>query len=124
MIYHIVAGEMMKKQMQGKFDPIPFNEDMSVGSFVSSPFSDDFIKERSAVHHVSEEDYSNNMKQFFDVITKLERHDIIHLYFGEDITCLKNRELLISYFIPRVDTIYLHHMDEYAGKELSNERIK
>ena len=124
MEHHIVAGEELKKKMTGLSFPVPFNEDMSVGSFSCAPFEDGFIQERSQVHRVSEESYRATMGEFLALLNAIASDDTIHLYFGEDKTCLANRALLISFFTPKVAHIILHHMDEYAGTEQSVETIK
>ena len=123
MVYHIVAGEAMKKLLKDRFDSIPFNEDMSKGSYSYEPFSFDFIKERSAVHGVTIEDYVSNMNEFLSLLPKIHKNDVIHLYFGDDAVCKSNSELLIAYFKDKVDTIFFHLMDEYKGIELSSKII-
>ena len=124
MIYHIVAGEEMKKLLKDRFSSIPFNEDMSNGSYESEPFSDGFIKERSLAHGVEVNDYISNMSEFFTLISKINNKDTIHLYFGDDAVCKANSKLLIDYFKERVNSIYFHLMNEYEGIELSVSRIK
>ena len=124
MTYYIVAGEEMKKLLKDRFTPIPFNEDMSKGSYLNEPFSDGFIKERSVVHGVTMDDYVSNMNEFLNFTLKVNKNDIVHLYFGDDAVCKANSELLINYFKKRVDSIFFHLMDEYKGIELSVTRIK
>ena len=125
MEYHIVAGEEMKKKMEGVLpNPIPFNEDLNVGSYSHEPFSDLFFQERCRAHHVALETYLLKLSEFLIFLGKMEKSDTIHLYFGDDPTCKANRELLISYLSPRVSHLYFHHMDEYRGTELSVERIR
>ena len=119
MRYNIVAGEELKHIMMGMIDsPIPFNEDMSVGSYSSFPFSDAFINERSKVHHVEEELYRKKLESFLIVLSKLKKDDDIHLYFGIDKTCMANKELLINYFKGKVHSIILHTVDELTGLEI------
>ena len=124
MVYHIVAGEEMKKLLKDRFNPIPFNEDMSKGTYHSEPFSSDFIKERSLVHGVDVNDYISNLNEFLSLLTKLNSDDTIHLYFGDDKVCQANSKLLIKYFKERVSEIHFHLMNEYNGVELSVHRIK
>ena len=124
MTYHIVAGEEMKKILMNRFAPIPFNEDMSKGSYLNEPFSDGFIKERSVVHGVTEDDYISNMNEFLVFLSKVDSSDIVHLYFGDDAVCKANSELLINYLKDKVGSIYFHLMNEYEGIELSVTRIK
>ena len=114
----------MKKLLKGRFDPIPFNEDMSKGNYQSKPFSDGFIKERSTVHGVTTDDYVSNLKEFLTFLLKVEDKDIIHLYFGDDPVCSANSKLLIKYFQERGNAIFFHLMDEYKGIELSVSEIK
>ena len=118
MIYHIVAGEEMKKLFKDRFDSIPFNEDLNKGSFCSEPFSEKFILERSAVHKVSTELYKEKLSSFLKMLKLINKDDDIHLYFGEDETCLANRNLLIDYLANKVRHLYLHVVDEYTGDEI------
>ena len=125
MIYHIVAGEEMKKLMVGSIpEAIPFNEDMSIGGSTSEPFTDSFYQERSLTHNVSLQSYLQNMSSFISLTKNFKENDIIHLYFGDDKTCKANSNLLIEYFLTKHVEIYFHHMDEYHGIELSVEKIK
>ena len=119
MIYHIVAGEELKKIMTRVLDnPIPFNEDMSVGSYHSKPFTEGFLKERSEAHHVSVSTYKEKLQLFLKTIDVVDNNDEIHLYFGEDKTCVANRNFLIQYFTNKVRKITLHIVNEYTGEEL------
>ena len=121
MRYNIVAGEELKKIMIGIIDnPIPFNEDMSKGSYHHEPFTEEFIKERSAVHGASVDLYKEKLSAFLTLIKTIHIDDEIHLYFGEDGTCLANRELLIKFFSNKVRRIYLHIVNEYTGQEIKN----
>lgn len=124
MTYHIVAGEEMKKLLKDRIDSIPFNEDMSKGGYTHEPFSYGFISERSAVHGVTLDAYKSNMKEFFALINKLDKEDVIHLYFGDDAVCRANCKLLIDYFKNKVSESYLHLMNEYEGIELSIKKIQ
>lgn len=123
MIYHIVAGEEMKKLLKDSFYPIPFNEDMSKGSYSEEPFSTSFVQERSKVHGVTVSDYVKNLNEFLSILSKIQKDDVIHLYFGEDPVCKSNSELLIQYFKGKVASIYFHLMNEYEGIELSASKI-
>ena len=123
-IYHIVAGEEMKKLYQNRFDSIPFNEDMSVGSYQSEPFGEEFIKERSQVHGVTPSTYKDKLSTFLSLINNVKKEDEIHLYFGEDQTCTANRTLLMNYFKDKVRKIVLHIVNEYNGEEISQSIIK
>ena len=118
MIYHIVAGEEMKKIFKDRFIAVPFNEDMSVGNYESEPFSDGFIKERSSAHHVDPSLYKEKLHLFIEMLDVITPNDEINLYFGEDETCLANRDFLISFFKGKVKAIKLHVVDEYTGKEI------
>ena len=119
MRYNIVAGEELKKKMLGVLDnPIPFNEDMSKGDYNSEPFTEKFIKERSRVHNVSPSLYKEKLGLFLELSKKIKQDDELHLYFGEDETCLSNRAFVINFFKNKVKKITLHIVDEYTGKEL------
>lgn len=125
MIYNIVAGEELKKIMSSKIrDPIPFNEDMSVGSYAASPFSGSFLCERSAVHKVSVTLYKEKLSSFLDFLDKVKVEDEVHLFFGEDKTCLANSSFLIEYLANKVASISLHIVNEYTGEELSLKKVK
>ena len=124
MRYNIVAGEELKKIMLGILDdPMPFNEDMSVGDFHCEPFSEEFIKERSMVHNVVPSIYKEKLHQFLELLKVINHDDEIHLYFGEDKTCLANRELLINYFIGKVKNMTLHIVNEYTGEEIEERKV-
>ena len=119
MIYYIVAGEEMKKLLKNRFDPIPFNEDMSKGNYSSVPYSDAFIEERSKTHGVTITEYTKNMSKFLSILPKISKNDDIHLYFGNDSVCKANSELLIGFFKDKVGSLIFHLMNEYSGTELS-----
>jgi len=122
--YNIVAGEEMKKMLKGVVDnPIPFNEDMSVGTYVSEPFGLEFIRERSEVHKVSEEEYTSKLQEFLDIVNTVNKNNELHLFFGEDPTCVANSSLLVTYFKNKVKDIYLHVLDEYTGQELKQLKM-
>lgn len=119
MKFNIVAGEELRKIMNSILDnPIPFNEDMSVGGYSHQPFTDGFIKERSDVHGVSPSLYKKKLNLFLEFIKVIKYDDEIHLYFGEDATCLANRQFLINYLKDKVHTIILHVVNEYTGEEI------
>ena len=119
MKYNVVAGEELKKKMLGILDnPIPFNEDMSKGTYISEPFTKAFLKERAIVHNVSITIYKNKLSLFLEMLDDLKPTDEIHLYFGEDETCLANRELLIKYFKNKVSKLTLHVVNEYTTEEI------
>ena len=122
MRYDIVAGEELKNIMMGTLaDPIPFNEDMSKGGYSAAPFSRAFIAERSAVFGVTADVYREKLGAFLSVLNALGAEDEIHLYFGEDETCLANRAFLLGYLSDKAGTVRLHVVDEYTGRELSTE---
>lgn len=114
----------MKKMLKGVVDnPIPFNEDMSVGTYVSEPFGLEFIRERSEVHKVSEEEYTSKLQEFLDIVNTVNKNNELHLFFGEDPTCVANSSLLVTYFKNKVKDIYLHVLDEYTGQELKQLKM-
>ena len=119
MVYHIVAGEEMKKLLKDRFNAIPFNEDMSKGSYTKEPFSNGFIEERSKTHGVTITEYTKNMNEFLSILPKISEDDDIHLYFGDDSVCKANSELLIGFFKDKVGSLIFHLMNEYSGTELS-----
>ena len=114
----------MKKVMKESLpDAIPFNEDMSVGTYHHVPFSEEFIKERSKTHNVTVEAYKQNLSSFISLLANLQPSDELHLYFGEDKTCLANREFVIKLLKGRVTSITLHIVDELTGKEIEEPLI-
>ena len=125
MVYHIVAGEEMKKRMIGVIDnPIPFNEDLSVGTYIHDVFTLEFYQERCLVHHVSIDEYLSKLGLFINMLSSLKKEDDVHLYFGEDKTCLANRKILIEYLLPRVHSLVLHIMNEVECVEISCKILK
>lgn len=119
MKYYIVAGEEMVKLMKESLpDAIPFNEDMSVGAYHYDPFSEDFIVERSQAHHVNVSIYKQKLQSLLNLINNLHSNDEIHLYFGEDKTCITNREFLINFFMNKVELLVLHIVDELTCLEI------
>ena len=124
MRYNIVAGEELKKILTGVIDnPIPFNEDMSIGSYINEPFSESFIKERSQVHNATASLYKEKLSSFLSMINNLTKEDEIHLYFGDDATCLANRMFLIDFLRGKASKITLHIVDEYSGKEIDVQSV-
>lgn len=96
-ILNITAGKCMNEKMKNEFEEwVPFNEDMSKGEYNSRLFSEEFLLERSKVHNVNLEDYIENMKEFLDVLGKLNDYKLINLWFGEDAVCLSNSETLYN----------------------------
>ena len=125
MIYNIVAGEELKKIMSSLLDnPIPFNEDMSKGDYKSEPFLEEFFIERSSIHGVTPSLYKEKLHLFLEVIKNIKNVDEINLFFGEDRTCVANRNFLIQYFFDKVKKITLHIVNEYTGEELKLIDIK
>ena len=119
MRFNIVAGEELRKIMLGFVDdPIPFNEDMSKGAYTNEPFTEGFIKERSAVHGVSADLYKEKLSAFLKMLSAINDDDYVHLYFGEDETCLANRRFLIAFLSNKCKCVYLHIVDEYTGLEI------
>ena len=124
MKYHIVAGEELKKIMASSLgDAIPFNEDMSHGDYQSVPFTEAFFTERASCHGVTIEEYKNKLSAFLGFLGHVNGKDEVHLYFGEDATCLANRALLIEYLKPRVGSLVLHIVDEYTGAEIKAPQV-
>ena len=124
MKFNIVAGEELKKIMAGVLEnPVAFNEDMSKGSYSNKPFSEEFLKERSNVHGVSLHLYKKKLNLFLELIKIIKPNDEIHLYFGDDATCLANRTFLIDFLRGKVSKITLHIVDEYSGKEIDLQSV-
>ena len=110
--------------MLGVIDnPIPFNEDMSKGGYINKPFTEDFITERSKVHNVSPSLYKEKLALFLELVKNIKSDDDLHLYFGEDETCLANRRLIIDYFFNKVMKITLHIVNEYTGEEIKEPQV-
>lgn len=119
MRYDIVAGEELKKILSSSLDnPIPFNEDLSRGTYSKPLFDDAFLKQRAAFHQVSEEVYCEKLSDFLKLLKEAKAEDEVHLYFGEDNVCLANRKAAIKALKDKVGTIVLHIVNEYTGEEI------
>lgn len=119
MRYDIVAGQALKKVMKDQLPhPIPFNEDLSVGGFKAPPFSEAFLQERADAHQVPLSLYKEKLQEFLEMLSSLRQEDEVHLSFGEDKTCVANREFLMEYLKDKVMNVRLHIVNEYTGEEI------
>ncbi len=96
---HIVNGMCMKKRFYDVFgcrknSVCAFNEAMCDGSASKKIFSEDFISERCAFLHVSEEDYRKNVT---DELQGILSSPSLALWFGTDMFCQINLLTLLAF---------------------------
>ena len=119
MKHYISAGEELNKRLISRYPSIvPFNEDFSVGESHVEPFTDAFYEERSRAHGVTLQEYLAKWRPMIDLDAKIDGDDELELFFGEDPTCLANREFLVHYYGGIARKITLHLMDEHNAVEL------
>jgi hypothetical protein len=126
---NITAGECLNKLLKNKFPAeefIPFNEAMIQGWYSALLFSDEFVRERSAIHRVSEEEYRDRLSGFMQVLENVNEYDKIVLWFGCEPFCSANRQTVLDalrqYGYSR--NILLNTVDETTGDILRQEHIK
>lgn len=99
---NITAGEELNKLLKdGKEEWIPFNEAMIKGDYSSPLFSKEFCIERSRIHGVSFEEYSEKLAPFLILIEELENYSSITLWFGDEPFCQANYETVIGFLKER-----------------------
>ena len=96
---NITAGECLNRILQGKYPSecfVPFNEAMNQGTYSAPLFSEEFIRERAAVHGVSEAEYLEKLSGFMDVLKHAGEYDEIVLWFGDEPFCVANRQIVLE----------------------------
>ena len=91
---NITAGECLNKLLKGRYPEesfVPFNEAMIRGSCSAPPFSEEFVRERAAVHGVSAAEYREKLSGFLEVLKHAQEYDEIVLWFGDEPFCVQNR---------------------------------
>ncbi|MBO2517279.1 MAG: hypothetical protein CW338_08430 [Clostridiales bacterium] len=95
----ITSGECLNGILKEKYPGeqfIPFNEAMDRGAYTAPLFSNAFVRERAAVHGVSEEEYRARMGGFMDVLSHAGGYDEILLRFGDEPFCRANRAAVVQ----------------------------
>ena len=98
---NITAGECLNRILEARYPDecfVPFNEAMNQGTYSVPLFSEEFVKERAAVHGVSEAEYRENLAGFLEVLARPEAYDEIVLWFGDEPFCVENRETVLAAF--------------------------
>ncbi len=75
---------------------VPFNEAMIEGTYSAPLFSDEFVRERAAVHGVSVAEYLDKLSGFLDVLKHAGEYDEIALWFGDEPFCVANRRTVLN----------------------------
>ena len=96
---NITAGECLNDLLKSKYPGerfVPFNEAMVQGTYSAPLFSEEFIRERAAVHGVSEEDYLDKLSGFMGILKHAGEYDEIVLWFGDEPFCVENRRTVLD----------------------------
>ena len=96
---NITAGECLNRILQGKYPNecfVPFNEAMTQGTYSAPLFSEEFVRERAAVHGVSEAEYLEKLSEFMEVLKHAGEYDEIVLWFGDEPFCVANRQTVLD----------------------------
>lgn len=96
---NITAGECLKNILEKKYPDgcfVPFNEAMLEGTYSAPLFSDDFIKERSAFHGVSQSEYLQKLSGFMNILKQIKEYDEIIMWFGDEPFCIANRKTVLN----------------------------
>ena len=96
---NITAGECLNRILQGKYPNecfVPFNEAMNQGTYSAPLFSEEFVRERAAVHGVSVAEYMEKLSGFMDVLKHAGEYDEVVLWFGDEPFCKANRQTVLE----------------------------
>ena len=96
---NITAGECLNRILQGKYPGehfVPFNEAMNQGTCYAPLFSEEFARERAAVHGVSEAEYLEKLSGFMEVLKHAGEYDEVVLWFGDEPFCKANRQTVLD----------------------------
>ena len=109
-ILNITNGDYFNKYFISKFGgvAVPFCEDMMDGGVVEEIYSAEFIKLRSSVLNISENEYKAKMYAH-DILSR-NTYSTIYLWFGKDTFCQMNLLALLAYLEQR----------KYHGKLILN----
>lgn len=123
---NITAGECLKDILQAIYpneEFVPFNEAMIQGTHKAALFSDEFIKERSVVHNVTEEQYREKMSGFLQLLANIRDYDEIVLWFGDESFCRCNRDIVMETLklYKYNGNMLLHIVDEETGEVLQTK---
>lgn len=125
---NVTAGECLNEILKGKYPDerfVPFNEAMIQGGYSSPLFCEGFVKERSAVHGVSEAEYLSKLAEFMEVLRRLDEYDEIVLWFGDEPFCIENRNAVLKALEEHGyrGAVLLNVVDEESGDIVRQERI-
>ena len=59
-------------------------------------FSEEFVRERAAVHSVSEAEYLEKLSGFMEVLKHAGEYDEVVLWFGDEPFCVANRQTVLE----------------------------
>ena len=96
---NITAGECLNDLLKCKYPGerfVPFNEAMVQGTYSAPLFSEEFVRERAAVHGVSEEEYLDKLSGFMGILKHAGEYDEIVLWFGDEPFCVENRRTVLD----------------------------
>ena len=96
---NITAGECLNRILEARHPGecfVPFNEAMNQGTYSAPLFSEEFVRERAAVHGVSEAEYLEKLSGFMDVLKHAGEYDEIVLWFGDEPFCVANRRTVLE----------------------------
>ena len=96
---NITAGECLNRILEARHTGecfVPFNEAMNQGTYSAPLFSEAFVKERAAVHGVSEAEYLEKLLGFMNVLKHAGEYDEIVLWFGDEPFCVANRHIVLE----------------------------
>lgn len=118
---NITAGDCLNEILQKKYPDeifVPFREAMVDGIYTSELFSDAFMAERAAVHHISESEYRSKLFEFLQVLDHADSYDEIALWFGDEPFCTENAKTVLQAFhnLRFGGRIVLHIVDESNGE--------
>ena len=125
---NITAGECLNQLLKSKYPGesfVPFNEAMIRGSSSAPPFSEEFVRERAAVHGVSAAEYREKLSGFLEVLKHAGDYDEIVLWFGDEPFCVQNRRTVADALRKHgyCRNIRLNIVHEATGEILRRETV-
>ena len=125
---NITAGECLNRILEARHPGecfVPFNEAMNRGTHSAPLFSDAFVRERAAVHGVSEAEYLEKLTGFMNVLKHAGEYDEIVLWFGDEPFCVANRQIVLEALRGHgcSRSILLNIVDEENGDIIRQETV-
>ena len=125
---NITAGECLSSILEDRYPEerfVPFNEAMIEGTYSAPLFSDEFVRERAAVHGVSVAEYLDKLSGFLDVLKHAGEYDEIALWFGDEPFCVANRRTVLNALRMHGchQDILLNIVDEETGEIIRQETV-